>query len=49
MEDHNTARDERSIAVEGLAEGVLNVHDLDGSLAFHRDVLGLQVISPPQA
>jgi catechol 2,3-dioxygenase-like lactoylglutathione lyase family enzyme len=36
------------IAVEGLAEVVLNVHDMQRSLAFYRDLLGLSVISPPE-
>ncbi|HKG24275.1 MAG TPA: VOC family protein [Thermomicrobiales bacterium] len=36
------------IAVEGLAEVVLNVHDMQRSLAFYRDLLGLTVISPPE-
>jgi catechol-2,3-dioxygenase len=47
MEEHDTAKDERPIAVEGLAEVVLNVHDMNRALAFYRDLLGLQVISPP--
>lgn len=34
--------------VEGLAEVVLNVHDMGASLAFYRDLLGLEVISPPE-
>jgi catechol-2,3-dioxygenase len=38
----------RGIAVEGLAEVVLNVHDMQQSLAFYRDLLGLTVISPPE-
>ena len=39
----------KSIAtVTGLAEIVLNVHDLDAALAFYRDLLGLTVISPPE-
>lgn len=33
-------------AIRGLAEVVLTVQDLPASLAFYRDVLGLQVISP---
>ncbi|HEY7034251.1 MAG TPA: VOC family protein [Thermomicrobiales bacterium] len=36
------------VEVEGLAEVVLNVHDLARSLAFYRDLLGLTVISPPE-
>jgi catechol 2,3-dioxygenase len=43
-----TAQDPRQIGVEGLAEVVLNVHDLDRSLSFYRDLLGLKVISPPE-
>ena len=31
----------------GLAEVVLWVHDLDHSLRFYRDTLGLPVMSPP--
>lgn len=38
----------RAITVEGLAETVLNVHDMAASLAFYRDLLGLTVISPPE-
>jgi len=34
-------------AISGLAEIVLVVQDLDRSLAFYRDLLGLTVISPP--
>ena len=34
--------------VSGLAEVVLNVHDMGTSLAFYRDLLGLRVISPPE-
>ena len=40
--------DSGSIEVEGLAEVVLNVHDMARSLAFYRDLLGLTVISPPE-
>jgi catechol 2,3-dioxygenase len=36
------------VEVEGLAEVVLNVRDMDRSLAFYRDLLGLTVISPPE-
>jgi catechol-2,3-dioxygenase len=36
------------IAIAGLAEVVLNVHDMDRSLAFYGDLLGLAVISPPE-
>ena len=34
-------------AVAGLAEIVLWAHDMDRSLAFYRDLFGLEVISPP--
>jgi catechol 2,3-dioxygenase-like lactoylglutathione lyase family enzyme len=34
-------------AVAGLAEIVLWTHDMDRGLAFYRDLLGLEVISPP--
>ena len=34
--------------VEGLAEVVLNVRDMDRALGFYRDLLGLEVISPPE-
>ena len=33
--------------IRGLAEVVLVVQDLERSLAFYRDLLGLTVISPP--
>ncbi|MGH7903336.1 MAG: VOC family protein [Candidatus Dormibacteraceae bacterium] len=33
--------------VSGLAEVVLWAHDIDRSLAFYGDLLGLEVISPP--
>jgi catechol 2,3-dioxygenase-like lactoylglutathione lyase family enzyme len=33
--------------IRGLAEVVLLVRDLEKSLSFYRDVLGLTVISPP--
>ena len=33
--------------VSGLAEIVLWVRDMDASLAFYRDLFGLEVISPP--
>jgi catechol 2,3-dioxygenase len=33
--------------ISGLAEVVLMVSDLEASLAFYRDVLGLTLISPP--
>jgi catechol 2,3-dioxygenase-like lactoylglutathione lyase family enzyme len=38
-------RDGAPITIEGLAEVVLNVHDVTRSLAFYRDLLGLAVIS----
>ena len=34
--------------IRGIAEIVLNVHDLDRAVQFYRDVLGLEVISPPE-
>ena len=34
-------------AIRGLAEIVLMVKDLETSLQFYRDVLGLETISPP--
>ena len=34
--------------VEGLAEIVLWVHDMDAALEFYRDHFGLEVISPPE-
>jgi catechol-2,3-dioxygenase len=34
------------IAIDGLAEVVLNVHDTARSLAFYQDLLGLKRISP---
>jgi catechol 2,3-dioxygenase len=34
--------------VTGLAEIVLNVRDVERSLAFYRDLLGLQAISGPE-
>jgi len=34
--------------VEGLAEIVLWVHDMDKALHFYRDQFGLEVISPPE-
>lgn len=36
------------MAITGLAEVVLNVRDMDRALGFYRDLLGLQVDSPPQ-
>jgi catechol-2,3-dioxygenase len=35
------------IAIQGLAEVVLNVHDMQRALGFYCDLLGLEVISPP--
>jgi catechol 2,3-dioxygenase-like lactoylglutathione lyase family enzyme len=35
-----------AFTISGLAEVVLNVHDMAASLAFYRDRLGLTVISP---
>ena len=37
-----------SSPVVGLAEIVLWTHDLDRSLAFYRDLFGLELISPPE-
>ena len=34
--------------IRGIAEIVLNVHDKQAALAFYRDLLGLEVISPPE-
>lgn len=34
--------------IRGLAEIVLSVQDMQKSLAFYRDLLGFDVISPPQ-
>lgn len=34
--------------LRGLAEVVLSVQDMQKSLAFYRDLLGLEVISPPE-
>ena len=34
--------------VTGLAEVVLWTHDLERSLAFYRDLFGLQLLSPPE-
>jgi catechol 2,3-dioxygenase-like lactoylglutathione lyase family enzyme len=33
-------------SIRGLAEVVLTVQDLQASVAFYRDILGLQVVSP---
>lgn len=43
-----STRPEDEIAIAGLAEVVLNVRDLQAALAFYRDLLGLEVISPPE-
>lgn len=34
--------------IQGLAEIVLSVQDVQKSLAFYRDLLGFEVISPPE-
>ena len=34
--------------IRGIAEIVLSVHDLNASLKFYRDTLGLAIISPPE-
>ena len=36
------------MTVSGLAEVVLWTRDMDRSLAFYRDLLGLELISPPE-
>ena len=33
--------------IRGLTEVVVSVHDMEKSLHFYRDVLGLRVMSPP--
>jgi catechol 2,3-dioxygenase-like lactoylglutathione lyase family enzyme len=33
--------------IKGLAEIVLNVHDVEASLRFYQDVLGLEIIGRP--
>lgn len=33
--------------IKGLAEIVLNVHDVEASLKFYQDVLGLEIIGRP--
>ncbi len=33
--------------VKGLTEVVILVHDLDKSVSFYQDILGLRVMSPP--
>jgi catechol 2,3-dioxygenase-like lactoylglutathione lyase family enzyme len=37
----------RIVVIRGIAEIVLNVHDMQRALAFYRDIFGLEVISPP--
>ena len=37
------------LKIKGLAEVVLQVRDMEKSLKFYRDLLGLTVISPPTA
>jgi catechol 2,3-dioxygenase len=44
----HTLHETHAIQITGLAEVVLNVHNLDRSVAFYRDLLGLTVISPPE-
>ena len=33
--------------IRGLTEVVISVHDMEKSLNFYRDILGLEVMSPP--
>ena len=33
--------------IRGLTEVVISVHDMEKSLNFYRDILGLRVMSPP--
>ncbi|NJN96089.1 MAG: VOC family protein [Anaerolineales bacterium] len=33
--------------IKGIAEIVLNVHDMDASLKFYQEVLGLEIIGRP--
>lgn len=35
-------------SIRGLAEVVLTVQDIQASVAFYRDILGLQVVSPQE-
>lgn len=37
-----------NVHIRGIAEIVLNVHDKQRAIAFYRDLLGLEVISPPE-
>lgn len=37
------------VGVTGLGEVVLNVRDMERALAFYRDLLGLETLSPPEA
>ena len=39
---------EGQIRIQGLAEVVLNVRDMDAALGFYRDLLGLAQVSPPE-
>jgi catechol-2,3-dioxygenase len=49
MTDRQSSAEEwQPISIVGLAEVVLNVHDMNRALAFYRDLLGLEVISPPE-
>jgi catechol-2,3-dioxygenase len=47
-ESQHTLHETHAIQIAGLAEVVLSVHNLERSLAFYRDLLGLTVISPPE-
>ena len=47
-DDQAAVAEPGGVDIEGLAEVVLNVHDMAQSLAFYRDVLGLAIVSPPE-
>jgi catechol 2,3-dioxygenase len=47
-ERHTSSESWQPIEIQGLAEVVLNVHDMRRALGFYRDLLGLKVISPPE-
>ena len=48
MEDARRNHGKARVRVEGLAEVVLNVRDMGRALAFYRDLLGLDLLSPPE-